>query len=71
MSGFIEDENGQTRNDAFESVTGACLAWSQLPEDEKARKYVVEADLFGNPIRQLSHEESERKVREALNPKVR
>jgi hypothetical protein len=71
MSGLIEDENGDTGNDAFEHVTGACLAWSQLPKDEKARKYVIEANFFGNPIRQLSHEESEKIVREALDPKVR
>jgi hypothetical protein len=52
-------------------LAAACRAWSTLPADEKARKYVIEADIFGNPQRQLSHEESEKIARDSLNPKIR
>lgn len=69
--GFIEDEKGETGETGYETLAAACRAWSTLPEDEKARKYVIEADLFGNPQRQLSHEESERIAHESLNPKIR
>jgi hypothetical protein len=70
-NGFIEDEKGEAGNTGYETLAAACRAWSALPEDEKARKYVIEADIFGNPQRQLSHEESERIAQESLNPRIR
>ena len=69
--GFIEDDKGKTSETGYETLAAACRAWSILPTDEKARKYVIEADIFGNPQRQLSHEESEKIARESLNPKIR
>jgi len=69
--GFIEDENGETGDAGYETLAAACRAWSVLPKDVKARKYVIEADLHGNPQRQLSLEESERIAHESLNPRIR
>lgn len=68
---YIEDDNGKTSETRYATLAAACREWSTLPAEEKACKYVVEADLFGNAQRQLSHEESERTARESLNPKIR
>jgi hypothetical protein len=69
--GSIEDEKGKTDETRYANLAAACRAWSILPAEEKACKYVVETDFFGNPQRQLPHEESERIARESLNPKIR
>lgn len=69
--GFIEDDNGKTGGTGYATLAAACRAWSTLPAEVKAGKYVIETDIFGNPQRQLSHEESERIARESLNPKIR
>jgi len=66
---YVTAEGEQPGNEGFATLAAAFRAWSQRPDKET--KFVIEADLFGNPTRQLSHEESERIARESLDPKVK